>query len=322
MSDIKQDGDLDAIADDNTDAEFGEDQFFGSLDEAVAMLKDDSDVEEEPEEEASDDDTEEPEDEEASEDEDGDDDDSEEPESEDDVTVTLDGGEQIPLSELKNGYFRQKDYTAKTTELANDRKAAEALREEYVTRQKSVETTLQNLSNYLQGLVPPEPSLSLAQSNPSQYQYERALRENAIAELGQVIQMQEEAVSEGQGFSAEEINRMKAAEQEKLVKAMPHLADPGRRVAFDAAVKETAQKFGFTEDEIAQTADSRILQLVHFAGIGKRAVENRANAKRRVETPKKGRTKASKAPPARNRQAMQRLSKSGSIDDALAVDFD
>ena len=43
------------------------------------------------------------------------------------VTIKVDGQEiQVPLSELKNGYQRQADYTRKTMEVSEQRKAAEA----------------------------------------------------------------------------------------------------------------------------------------------------------------------------------------------------
>lgn len=306
------DSDLEAIAD--TFDEFSEgdqeaDSPEGSFDEIDGG---ETDPEEQPEEVA---------DEEVPE---GDDPEDPEAGSEDQARILLGDGTEVTLDELKDGYFREADYTRKTTELAHEREQLTQVQQTYSERSSFVDTALLNLTNYLENLVPPEPHVSLAQSNPAEYQYQKALRENAMAELSQVLQMREEHGQAQQGFSQEDVTRLKGEEDAKLLKAMPHLSDPGKRAVFDKAIRETAVEFGFTEDEAAGVADHRMLQLVHYARLGKRAVTNRKNAKRRVEAPKKGKARPAQvtAKSSSNRKARERLSKSGSIDDAMGIDFD
>ncbi|WP_420013328.1 hypothetical protein [Tateyamaria sp.] len=307
-----KDSDLDVV-DDNDVADDFEDQEFDNFDDAADTLEDDDSLEDgQPEDDLEDT-------------ENGDDqDDDAEPDAEDNVLVKLDSGDEVPLSELKSGYLKDKDYRHKTTELADERKQLVEVQQSFTERSKFVETTLTNLTTYLENLVPPEPPISLAQSDPGSYQYQKALRENAISELAQLVQMQDGLGQAQQGFSQEDITRLKGDEDAKLLKAMPHLSDPTKRAAFDTAIKETAIEFGFTEDEVAGAADHRILQLVHYARLGKRAVTNRNNAKRRVEAPKKGRARPAQvsSKSSGNRKAKERLSKSGSIDDAMGIDFD
>lgn len=248
-----------------------------------------------------------------------------EAEAGDDVLVTLDGDEKVTLKDLKAGYFRQADYTRKTTELAQERKAVEATKATLTERTSVVETALQNLSGYLQGLIPPEPPLQLAQTDPGRYQYQRALRESAIAELGQLVSIKGQVDTHKQSVSEQDQRAYMEAEGAKLVKAMPHLTDPGKRAAFDASVKAAALEFGFSEDEVAATVDHRILRLVHYARIGQRAEANRNNAARRVvETPKEGKAKPSTVPArvVQNQRALRQLSKTGSLADAMKIDFD
>jgi hypothetical protein len=307
-----KDSDLEAIADTFEDFA-GEDQETDTLEgEAEEIDNGETDAEEQPEDLA---DGEAPE---------GEDPEAEDTDSDDQVRITLDDGTETTLAELKRGHFRETDYTHKTTELADERKQVAADRDNYAERSKFVETTLTNLTGYLENLVPPEPSLSLAQTDPSSYQYQKALRENAIGELSQLVQMQDGLGQAQQGYSQEDITRLKSDQETKLLKAMPQLADQTKRAAFDTAVKETALEFGFTEDEVAGAADHRILQLVHYARLGKRAVTNRNNAKRRVETPKTGKTRQARvtAKSVTNRKAKERLSKSGTLDDAMSIDFD
>lgn len=307
-----KDSDLDVV-DDNDVADDFEDQEFDNFDDAADTLEDDDSFEDgQPEDDLED--TEDSDDQ----------DDGAEPNAEDDVLVKLDSGDEVPLSELKSGYLKDKDYRHKTTELAEERKQLAETQQSFAQRSKFVETTLTNLTTYLENLVPPEPPISLAQSDPGSYQYQKALRENAISELAQLVQMQDGLGQAQQGFSQEDVTRLKGEEDAKLLKAMPHLSDPAKRAAFDTAIKETAIEFGFTEDEVAGAADHRILQLVHYARLGKRAVTNRNNAKRRVEAPKKGKARPAQvsSKSSGNRKAKERLIQTGSIEAALQLDFD
>jgi hypothetical protein len=149
------------------------------------------------------------------------------------------------------------------------------------------------------------------------------LRENAIAELGQLVSIKGQVDTHNQAVSEAELREYRDREQAALVKAMPALADPVKRVAFDQSVKVAAKAFGFTDDEISATADHRILRLVHFARLGQKAEENRNNAKKRIETPRMGKATPAIAPVnAAQEKAKRRHAQIGTIKSALAIDFD
>ena len=143
-----------------------------------------------------------------------------------------------------------------------------------------------------------------------------------MGELQKLFDIQKDVDGHKTETSGKDAEAYRTEQAASLVKAMPHLSDPVKRAAFDREVAATAQEFGFSADEIAATADSRILQMVHYARIGKRSEQNRNNAKRRVQTPMKGKARPSATTPKANPKAMQRLSKSGSIHDAMEIDFD
>jgi len=244
-----------------------------------------------------------------------------------DAVVTLPDGEEMTVSELmelRASGLRAADYTKKTTEVAREREMLAAEQQRLSERGKFAETALQNLTEYVQGLIPPEPPLSLAQSNPGEYQYQAALRRSAMSEVEKLFHMRDDLSNQQAEVSEADKRAAKERTDAELVKAMPHLRDPGKRAAFDKAVAETAKGFGFTEEDIAATTDPRVLQMVHYARMGRVAEQNRKNAQRRVETPRKG-----KAPPAREsgrdasqRRAMQRLAETGRIEDAMNIDVD
>jgi hypothetical protein len=91
-----------AIANEQADVALDEDQFFDNPEDAVDALEDDTPEPEQPTDEESEEDS--------------------APEEDESVLVDLDG-EKLSLKELKAGYYRQKDYTQKTTEVAQERKA-------------------------------------------------------------------------------------------------------------------------------------------------------------------------------------------------------
>lgn len=312
MTDTYDGEDLEPVVEEQADTTEIEDRDYDTLDEAAdAFSDDDDDTEEQPEEaEAQEEEAE------------------DEAESEDVTVITLSDGTETTLQEVeewRDGTMRTADYTKKTTEVKREREALQADRETLTKRVEETERALQAAQSVIQTLVPPAPTYELFQRDPQAYEQQKMLYEAAKLQIVQpMMQTMQQLQAKRSEISEDEVNRYRKSEDEKLVKAMPHLSDPAKRHAFDKDVKEAALDFGFTEDEIAQTADSRILQLVHYARLGKRAEHNRNNAKRRVETPKAGTAKRAKVPAqvTKNREAMRRLSKSGSLNDALEIDFE
>lgn len=288
-----------------------EDQYFDSLEDALDAFDDSEDPDAEKPAPAED---EQPDEELADADEDA------------GVFVDLDG-EKLSIAELKAGYYRQKDYTHKTTEVAQERKAVEAVKATLAERETVLETALNNLSAYLQAAIPPEPPAALAYSDPGKHYAMQMDRQRIIAELNNLVAMRDPVDQTKQAQTQAEIKQYRDREQAALVKAMPALADPVRKTAFDQSVRAAAKAFGFADDEIAQVADHRVLQLVHYARLGKKAEENRKNAQQRVdtkvETPKAARAKS--APPRADADALKavrRFAQTRSIKDAAKLDFD
>lgn len=234
--------------------------------------------------------------------------------------VALDSGEEVPLDELKKGYFREADYTKKTTEHAERVRSFEQEQAGHQERVKFVDQTLSKLTEFLQGVIPPEPDANLAYTNPGAYTQAKALREQALAELGQLTAVQDEYAQGQQAHSQQDMDRYLSAQSDKLNGYFSFLKEPGRREAFDKANEATAAAFEFGPEEFAQTKDARILRMLHYAGLGLKAEKNRKAAKSRVEAPKKARTTKRKAQPQQDRTALERLKETGSLEDAMRID--
>jgi hypothetical protein len=87
--------------------------------------------------------------------------------------VELEDGTQVPLQELVQGHLRQADYTRKTQELAETRKAFEAEKNGYIEQQAQVGQYLTQLAQQLEAQVKqeadPQELEALRTSDPAEY---------------------------------------------------------------------------------------------------------------------------------------------------------
>jgi len=243
------------------------------------------------------------------------------------LRLTLEDGTESTFEDLVKGNLRQADYTRKTEALAEDRREVESIKESIRSQSEELNRTYAGLVEFLQGIMPPEPPLELLGQDQGEYLRQQAIRKSFTDELSAVLNNQAMASSQIDAFGQAEAQTLRAAETKKLIEAMPMLGDDMKMASFKEGVQNTAMSFGFSEQEISAVFDHRLLHLVHMAGIGKRSLENGKNARRRIErktaTPAmtKPASKAAKRTVSNNGKAMRRLSQSGSIEDAMMVDF-
>jgi len=314
MTDETDNAPLDEDATDNvetSDDDTAEDWDYFDPDE-------DQDTEEAPEAEATDDDEEEGEPEEEVTDEEA------EPEAEpaviddDTAVVKLSDGTQVPLADLKSGYLRQNDYTRKTQELANERKTVEA---DVQRMQRITETFVDHLS----GLIPDAPDTSLAYSDPNAYTAQKAQHEAAMAQVQKLIEMGNAPKEISDGMEKADRQKLLQTENDQLAQRYPETGTPEGRKQFFDEVQKTATSIGFTDEELSQVTDHRVFAALKMAARGEAAEQAKSKAKAKVAkappaTPRKPGQGARKANG--NVEAMRKLSRSGSLRDALAIDFD
>lgn len=237
----------------------------------------------------------------------------------DDTLVTLKGGEQVPVKELKLGYMRERDYRLKTQETANRGRELEALSSRVVN-------TANAFAQFLASQLPPEPSHDLAIQNPTEYTRQKAIFDNAMGRVNQILQMGAEPQAVVQQLTGEQRNEMLRQESERLAEAFPQTAKPEEREKFFEEAFDTARQLGFTDDEMADVTDHRYFKLAHYARLGMQAEAAKKKALEKVNS-------APPAAPARkaqgqnaqqsrkNRDAMEKLTRTGSLKDAMNIDF-
>lgn len=237
-----------------------------------------------------------------------------------DVVITLKGGEQVPLEELKQGYLRERDYRHKTMEIGERKRSLESM----TTR---VSNTANAIAEFLISQLPQEPSPALAMQNPAEYTRQKAMYDVALTRVQQVIDLGNEPKAVSGELMKANSEETLAAENARLLESFPHLTKDDARQQFFVDAFDTARELGFTDDEMAGQIDHRMFKLAHYARIGLQAERAKEKAM----------TKVANAPPAalkakqkavgnpevqRNREAMKRLAKTGSIKDALQIDFE
>ncbi|PDT39817.1 MULTISPECIES: hypothetical protein [Sinorhizobium] len=237
-----------------------------------------------------------------------------------DAVITLKGGEQVPLEELKLGYLRERDYRHKTQELGNKGRNLEAM----TTR---VANTANAIAEFLISQLPPEPPRTLAMQNPAEYTRQKAMYDAGLEQVQRLIDMSAEPKQVAGELKSAATEETLAAENAKLLEAFPHLSKDEAREKFFADAFKAGEDFGFSSDEMQKFTDHRYFKVMHYAMLGLQAEQAKNKAMKKVANAPPAAVKAKPNGPLnpkarQSQEAMKRLSKTGSIKDAMSIDFD
>ena len=295
--------------DPDEDGEVVEVQGNGTESEAETELEADETAEDEVEAKSDQDDDETDEAEESDEDQPEAENDETEPE-----TFTLPNGDVVERDELIAGYMKEADYRRKTTQVAETRKSVEASAQ---LMQRQIEV----LTEYLAANLPQEPDASLAYTDPNSFTAQKAVYDQQLGNLQKLLAMAETPKQVGNDVAATVTREKLEEENAKLRAAFPQTAKPDGRKAFFESAFDAANQLGFSDEEIQNVSDSRIFGLAYYAKKGMAAEKAAAKAKQKVASAPKAAPKTARVSEQSN-QAMKRLRQSGSIHDAVMVDFE
>jgi hypothetical protein len=195
------------------------------------------------------------------------------PATEQTVTVKVNGEDrEVPLSEALAGYSRLEDYKAKTAEVAEQRRNLEAKATTIEAEVKGhYATQLEEATNLFAQFDPVLAEArtinwdALKASDPAAYvQAQDAVnaRLNAIQQMQQQVAAHRGQAEQAQTQAAEK-ERAERFDRtvEKIVAANPDLADEGKFQAFANEAVGFLRETGFTDAEIADALDERVLTL-------------------------------------------------------------
>jgi hypothetical protein len=249
-------------------------------------------------------------------------------EAEDDplVTIKVDGKDvEVKLSELKNGYQRQADYTRKTMEVAEQRKAAEAEASKAQQERQQYATNLQRMQAQLEVAMQEQQTIDwqqLINTDPQEYMRQRHLFEQRQAALQQNYAEQQHLAQVNQAEQAKQHQSYLSEQREQLLAKLPEWKDEAKAKAETAQIREYLMNQGFDAQTVDSVADAKMVITARKAMLFDQMVAKaQATTKKVSALPTKVEKPGTGANPSLDRRTsdFQRLSKSGTVEDAARV---
>lgn len=252
--------------------------------------------------------------------------DEEEPKEEEQpqtFTVKVDGKDvSVTLEELQKGYSRTQDYTRKTQQIAEVRKQVEAETQAVRAERAQYAQLLGALQAQLQATEPQVDLDRLYNEDPIEWvRQKEILRERQ--EKAYAIQAEQQRLAQlSQQEQQQAMEQQLIAQKDALLAALPEWKDPKKAKAEKALVVETAKSVGFTEDDLKQVYDHRLVLLLRKAGLYDQMMSKRQGIKPVVSNgprPAKPGAAGRVSTTTESTRAKQRLAKTGRIDDAASA---
>lgn len=248
----------------------------------------------------------------------------------DNAKVTLEDGTVITVADLKRNNLFQRDYTKKTQELSEARKAFDEERASVSQQAQSLMQLAEKLNAFGQRYLPqpPEPFTGTPDTDPIGYMRHIKAREEYEAAV-QAFNAFDVERSQLQAYQAQQsqvqTSEMLQAEFATLRAKDALFADPAKaRTFLEEAVSKGSEWWGLTADDIGTLTSHKAYLILRDAMRYRKALAKAPEAQRQVEgKPKLPKANRRMDPRARSnsdyQQKAERLRKSGSIDDAASA---
>jgi hypothetical protein len=238
--------------------------------------------------------------------------------------VRVDGqDEEVPLDELLKGYSRTADYTRKTQQLSEEKKAFSTEAEAVKGERQRYATALAQIEEVLESAQSAEPDWeSLKAGDPAVFAATYAAWDQQQKQLAAVKAERARADAKVQSDKVEEHKAHLRSESERLVAAVPEWRDPEVAKTEGKQLMEYAKSKGFTPEDMAAVTDHRVFLILRDAMQHQQAIKNKPALREKIE---KVRVMGpSNNSPQRREvsdltKAKQALAKSGSLADAGAA---
>lgn len=243
-----------------------------------------------------------------------------EPEAETDdlVEAEYEGKTYKVPKELKDALLRTQDYTRKTQEVAEMRRAAEQRVQAIQAQEQIMAATFDKAAELkqIQSQLSQFDQVdwqALSDADPVQAQKLLIARQNLERSYGQKAQELQMAQAQYQQLTAQQRQQMLQEAARELKQRLPE---------FDAKMAErirtTVKEYGYSDQELSNVTDPRLVQVLHDAMKWRELQAQKPQAMKKVaEAPKAVKPQA-QTPKPRNQAALQRLKSHGRVDDLAA----
>jgi len=233
---------------------------------------------------------------------------------------------EVTLEELMQGYQLGADYTKKTQELAENRKAVEAEAKAILEAKQVRDTYAQRLQSIEQLLVSnqdsPEDLAYLKENDPIGYAAKVADMTLQKEQLAQVRAEQQRIAQQQQAEQQQSMAQQVQQEAQKLSQVLPEFSDPTKGEQIRNEIRNYGKSAGFTDQELSQVYDSRHVLMLHKAMMYDKLQKAKPAVNKKVaEAPKmvKSGTKVKEGGRDVRKQQMNKLKQSGKVRDAAAL---
>ena len=247
-----------------------------------------------------------------------------------DLSTTLEvDGEEITIEELRSGHLRQKDYTRKTQELAEHRKAVEAKDHEMDRERAEYAQLLPALAERIQQEAKQEPDWdTLYDADPvmaakAERQWRKEQEERA-AQL-QAVQAEQQRMQQIEAQKREQMQQSYLEQQRQILPdIIPEWRDSKVAATEATQIRDFLLGEGFSEQDVSGMSNATLVKLARKAMLYDRG-ETRANQvkakpkKPRAKTLKSGSRASQPKRTSAAQEAQNRARKTGRVNDAAAA---
>ena len=238
-------------------------------------------------------------------------------------TVKVDGKEvEVTLDELQKGYSRTQDYTRKTQQIAETRKAVEAEAGAIRAEREQYAQLLGALKQQLESTEAPIDMDRLYNEDPIEWVRQSEVMRQKQDKLA-AIQSEQQRLSQLTAQQrAQEMNAHLATQQEALIQAVPEWKDSKKAQAEKALLVEFGKKIGFSDDELKNVYDHRAVVALRKAALYDQMMSKRGQIKPVINNgprPAKPSAAGRVSTTTESTRAKQRLAKSGRVNDAASA---
>jgi hypothetical protein len=223
-------------------------------------------------------------------------------------------------------------FTQKTKELSEHRQALESTFSEIQSERQSY---AQNLQQLLFVAAPEAERFAnvdwqrLAAEQPAEYVNLTAQRDALRGRIAGIQQELQRVSAQSQQTQQQQFAQLRGEQAQRLVEAMPDFGDATKGPKLAGDIRGWLQKQGFSDQEIGQVIDHRVILVAHKAMLADRAATARQQAETKrntaapaVQPPGNGRQRSDTQAAQRRAQKMSQLRRSGSEKDAISLLMD
>tara|TARA_R110002110_G_scaffold59762_6_gene168887 strand:+ start:331 stop:1323 length:993 start_codon:yes stop_codon:yes gene_type:complete len=240
-------------------------------------------------------------------------------------TIKVDGEDtEVTLEELQNGYSRQRDYTRKTQELAQQRKAIEAKYHEVSQKDAIYSQLLPKMESTLRGELENEPDWNaLYEADPIAYVREKDVWNEKKQKLQAVQAESQRLKQESNVVQQQKLQKFLQYGQQQLLEQIPEWQDNEKASKEKMAIRDYGVNvLGYTPQEMDSVYDYRVL-----LGLRNAWLQHKTQQATKVKPTEKKAAARTARPGTSNvpktttpvKRARQKLAKTGKVQDAAKL---